>query len=311
MPRTAGQARQLTPGCFANCLKIFRTTDGGLTWTWISTIPFLQAKGFWFADQTHGWVIGTQFLNTPSGIGIGRNSMFATADGGLTWTLQSLPDPQLSTCTLFVTEQIAGVHFVDAAHGWAIGAARCEDLPSQTVVSQSTFAWSTADGGATWTVHDLGVSIFFLTPLQVLSATQMRFTAVTQNGNGIPVLFSTDDGTTFSQLPLPTFPGDVEFVDPSHAVLLGGFPVAATWVTSDGGQTWTPTAAGLPSLVLTLPSNPSTSVSYSSLVVVDATHWWVLGAANYGPSGSTSGGLVLVTPDGGASYLVQLVGDGT
>jgi photosystem II stability/assembly factor-like uncharacterized protein len=299
----------LTPGCFSNCLKIFRTTDGGVTWTWISTIPSLQSKGLWFADQSHGWVIGTQFLNTPSGIGIGRNSMFATTDGGLTWTLQSLPDPQLSTCTQFVSEQIAGVRFVDASHGWAIGATRCESLPSQTVESDSTFAWSTSDGGATWTVHDLGASVFFAAPLQVASATQMRFAAVTQGGS--QVLFSTDDGgTTFSQLPLPESALDVEFADASHAVLLGGFP-ATTWVTADGGQTWTPTPANLPPLVLTLPSNPSTSVSYSSLAVADATHWWVLGAANYGPSGSTSGGLVLVTSDGGASYLVQLVGDGT
>jgi hypothetical protein len=262
--------------------------------------------GIWFFDATHGWVIGNVFLAD----GTSRAKMYATTDGGATWTLQSLPDPVLGTCTgtFLLTENVSLVRSFDATQVWAVGSAICTDIANRLLFNPSTFAWSTGDGGNTWVAHNTGLNVFAFpvrSRLQVLSATQIRFAT---QAPGAVMVTSDDGGATFSQVPLPDTVGDLEFFDATHVVMLAPLEGNA-WTSSDGGNTWTAATGFLPNSIRA--ANISLAV-YAFLEPVDATHWWVMGRDQYVFSDNVFvGGLIEVTTDGGASYLTQLVGAGT
>jgi photosystem II stability/assembly factor-like uncharacterized protein len=64
-------------------ISVTGTTDGGATWQPVATVPDVTVAGpvaVSFADDKHGWVVGTSANGSPV--------IAATADGGLTWTRQ-------------------------------------------------------------------------------------------------------------------------------------------------------------------------------------------------------------------------------
>jgi photosystem II stability/assembly factor-like uncharacterized protein len=108
---------------------MIRTADGGTTWSTLAlpsdyTMPEDVAEivdpgdvllyDVEFATPEHGWVVG-EF-----------GAIFATADGGKTWTAEKSP----------VESTLFGVHFVDARTGWATGIGEV--------------LLHTSDGGETW-----------------------------------------------------------------------------------------------------------------------------------------------------------------
>ncbi len=99
--------------------KIWRTTDGGKSWAWISTSPAASYYAADFIDSSRGWIVGTAF--------------FQTTDGGLTWTHQKA-----------ATEKYWDVSFADASNGWAVG--------------QNGAVQHTTDGGQTWMVQNSGTT---------------------------------------------------------------------------------------------------------------------------------------------------------
>src|SRR5215212_11434722 len=74
---------------FPNNGLLYRTTDGGLTWT-ISSTPF-SAGDLSFTDVANGWMLA------DLGVGAGSNAVavFQTSDGGATWTQTYTNDPNL------------------------------------------------------------------------------------------------------------------------------------------------------------------------------------------------------------------------
>jgi len=78
---------------------LFRTTDGGGTWT-----PIFPNGGYSidFTDANHGWVIGV------SGFG------YRTTDGGTTWEQMILPNQGF-------TPTILKIDFISENVGWAVG----------------------------------------------------------------------------------------------------------------------------------------------------------------------------------------------
>ncbi len=124
------------------------------------------------------------------------------------------------------------------------------------------------------------------------------------------VLISSDDGGAtfnFPVLPGGVFGGavDIQFRDGAHGVMVG-FD-GRLWRTDDGGNNWV--------LAGTLPSvqDPSGSISfirYSRVEAPDANNIWVVGVVIYG-GGNQTAGLVEKSSDGGATWTVQLLGDGT
>ena len=115
-------------GGFDDWGEIYRTSDGGQTWTSVSwrwqgsppAVPVLSAVGF--ADRLNGWAVGQW------------GSIVHTRDGGLTWS------PQLSGAT----RQLNAVAFVDRASGWMVGA-------NGTILHTAT--GGATDGSSPWRRH--------------------------------------------------------------------------------------------------------------------------------------------------------------
>ncbi|MBI5284597.1 MAG: hypothetical protein HY874_05830, partial [Chloroflexi bacterium] len=159
---------------------LWRTRDGGLSWTRIDADPAASAKGYRFIDADHGWrgvcaaygctsatlahtsdggdpwepvpppqgVVVTQVLTPLKAFG-GRTplppcpcegAMVSTSDGGLTWTDVGNANFRLYPLT---------VAFFDDAHGVALGYEE-----EHGYADPNTF-FDTQDGGESWQPHEL------------------------------------------------------------------------------------------------------------------------------------------------------------
>jgi photosystem II stability/assembly factor-like uncharacterized protein len=98
---------------------IFRTGDGGETWTAQDSHTKDQLYDVHFVDDRRGWIVGLSGL------------ILHTADGGRTWTRQNSG----------TDKHLFAVDFADAEHGCAVG--------------DWGIIVTTADGGRTWTSRAL------------------------------------------------------------------------------------------------------------------------------------------------------------
>jgi len=298
---------------------LISTSDGGQTWKQLSNIPdHLGVKSMWFTDSLHGWITGGLAGPTPPPDYFGSSSLtglYATTDGGLTWTKETLPDPILATPDCIPTSFNTGVKFVDSLHGWVAGTSICNStIAPHGVIAQGGLVWTTSDGGATWTVHALPSNVITLSnrELDVLSATQMRTLAVLQDTpfeRHIYLMSTEDGGGTFSFNLSPQFgAADLVFTDPTHGIMVGND--GSVWRTADEGATW--------SEVGTLPKFLSSagkvqSYTYTRMTSTDGTNVWVVGTVVFGPNNLSlqTAGFIEHSADGGATWTVQLLGNGT
>jgi photosystem II stability/assembly factor-like uncharacterized protein len=107
----------LDGGVVQSVTLILATADGGATWSEQSRTPDTVMWDLDFLDANRGWAIGNV-------MGAGR--LLTTTDGGVNWTLSTVPGRSLTT-----------VAFVDDTHGWAGG-------------MQGACIYVTTDGGRSW-----------------------------------------------------------------------------------------------------------------------------------------------------------------
>jgi len=94
--------------------EIFRTTNGGQSWTLVNSFPSTVEKMFWW--------------NTNSGIAVGINAnYYITSNGGFSWSRDSIANPN---------DELTGVAFFDSNNGYACAA--------------GGKLFSTTNGGNTW-----------------------------------------------------------------------------------------------------------------------------------------------------------------
>jgi hypothetical protein len=292
---------------------VIGTSDGGNTWQDLGSLPTgVTANVMWFADLQNGWVFGSTLASKPAGFpGIpGANALFATIDGGRTWNQQTLPDPLAGpSCPVLDEGRLSSeMRFFDANNGWVLGGASCSQstIPFSRI-SGAAFAWTTANGGATWTAHQMPADLLGAsTPVQLLSPSQMRVEGVTfDNGFYDNVIIATDDGgNTFSKIHIPLQANDLEFVDATHAIGVNSTR-PDVFTTSDGGTTWSDISI-IPDFQD--PTGQIQTANYHTLKVVDANNMWVSGTAIYF---NAEAGFVSHSSDGGLTWTVQLLGDGT
>jgi photosystem II stability/assembly factor-like uncharacterized protein len=128
-----------------NNTALAKTTNGGQSWTVIKTdnTQFTAAyTALSFTDAQHGYLAAFTFNNTPN-----KFSLLKTTDGGTSWTPVTFP----SLPGNIGTTQINALHFSDMQHGLAAGG------------GSESFILYTADGGATWTLEEVGTTVSWYT----------------------------------------------------------------------------------------------------------------------------------------------------
>jgi photosystem II stability/assembly factor-like uncharacterized protein len=226
----------------------FGTADGGRSWTRSAPIHAPgYASSLAFTDATHGWLLqslGAAMQQNPVHV-------YRTVDGGRRWLLiaETLRRPGAGTSRsgLPVSCDKTGIAFAAPADGWLTSA--CFSLTGAVL--------TTHDGGALWAPQPLplppgtcGPSSCLIYPPQFFGPTGF----LTIPHAGAPyLLVSHDTGATWQaeQLPRAAGPlGSVHFFDARHGLLISApveqdTPGRVFYVTSDGGQTWTPVRQGM------------------------------------------------------------------
>jgi photosystem II stability/assembly factor-like uncharacterized protein len=220
---------------------IWTTGDAGRSWSEHTALPGTgNVVAVTFGDASHGWLL----RNRRS-----TSDIYATADGGNTWTLEASfggnlygivsadsthawvygPNELAATTDGHTwhrlpmpAESISGrVQFVDAVHGWVVGS------------PGGVFA--TSDGGQTWQRRPnpggrrLGAIIDFVSPSAGWAVTPHRAFMTTDGGHTWQVRLGRRH-SYFTQ---------ASFSDPAHGWVLGALDSPAALRTSDAGRTWT------------------------------------------------------------------------
>ena len=183
---------------------ILKTTDGGFTWVKISddSIPGLRAVCFPSTDV--GFVGGEE------------SSLMKTTDGGLTWTT--------------ILNKLRGGPYINNIEFW--------DINNGIVISYTSTAFVTTDGGASWnfgfgikqTVEDICYAD--ANTLYLVGGDEM----ISKSTNGGFMWTDIYTGT-----PLSSFYG-VDFYNADYGIVSG--QDGKMLVTTDGGVNWTPGNAG-------------------------------------------------------------------
>jgi photosystem II stability/assembly factor-like uncharacterized protein len=121
---------------------ILFTTDGGTDWSDQSPGGSGWLNDVCFSDANHGWAVGGYPVRASDDDVdyYPCETIFATSDGGATWTAQNPGQYSMTVGELF------GVCFSDASHGWAVGRYCDRD----DVLEGGYTILYTRDGGAHW-----------------------------------------------------------------------------------------------------------------------------------------------------------------
>jgi photosystem II stability/assembly factor-like uncharacterized protein len=162
-----------TTGFAAGGPNVYKTTDGGLKWSNVGTIP-LGAYGMWFTNSSIGYAVnqyggivkttdggvtwtdlrpantasgsnglrGIRFLNANVGFAYGESGVvLKTTNAGAAWTDVGLHEPDVV---------VTDMRLIDANNFWALG----------TTIYDIVTLWKTKDGGITWQSKKVPVEMF-------------------------------------------------------------------------------------------------------------------------------------------------------
>ena len=205
---------------------LFRTTDGGGTWT-----PIFPNGGYSidFTDANHGWVVGV------SGLG------YRTTDAGATWEQMILPNQGF-------TPTILKIDFINDNVGWAVG--------------WDGYAAHTIDGGRNWQLQNIASMQHVIIGLHALSPTEVFAVGASSSGGAGSFYHTTDAGATWNYSPLPSqYSLSSIFASPSRILWTSGYDGTVLYNRSFAGPTPTPTPTVTPMPTSTPTATPTTTPS--------------------------------------------------
>jgi photosystem II stability/assembly factor-like uncharacterized protein len=235
--------------------SLWRSVDGGATWTQAGSIPAAIVGAMTFSDPMIGWGLAASDPNPPTGRPT-TNELYVTRDGGASWQRSMLPAPPAGFSAGTWQPMITAVPSAFAADGAVLAAWYGDGVHGETQLLV------TKDAGRAWSVAATFPSLIPV-PVDALSAG--HWIAGTQVGDGSTLqrLEVTDDGgRAWRVLADPSGSGgdiylSIEFVDALHGWLLdnGSQPPLALYATDDGGSSWrllTPSGGPVPQPVCTV-----------------------------------------------------------
>jgi photosystem II stability/assembly factor-like uncharacterized protein len=256
---------------------LYRTADGGLTWTSLAT-PF-SGGHMTFLDANQGWMMA----DLGAGAGSNAVSVFQTNDGGTTWTQPYTNDPNRASAgdSLPLGGLKGGLVPLDMQTAWIGG----------VIYSPATlYLYRTDDGGRNWVQVELPLppevgdgevavnGMAFITPTDGILALR-----ITSNEMHTAVYLTDDSGATWTLTPtlLPEA-GSVNLLSAQDLIYYGEDQFQ---VSRDAGQTWE-----------TISPDILFGESFSSMEFVNLSTGWVL------TSDQTNRHTLYRTTDGGATW---------
>ncbi len=261
-------------------LLVYRTADGGSTWIpaplGTTTYGGAGSASVFFVDLMHGWVV----VPLESSSQFNPGDLFATSDGGLTWTKRRVP--------------VGGrISFVTPTTGWVAGGG-----PGNQI-------FMSADGGASWTQQSVVLPAGQSQPVYGVPSQVGRmlvlFTTFASDANPAAGAYISQDGGATWQLissvtaarPVPVaVTVRVAVVDTNTWFAV--FPDAQrVYRTTTGGSSFAAlTPAGLP-------------VGVQDIGFVTSAQGWALsqyGSCTSPNVGCADFGILSATNDGGATW---------
>ena len=263
---------------FPNGGFLYRTIDGGMTWT-SNEVPFSRGK-LRFLDPNNGWVMAELGIAAGS-MGV---SVFQTTDGGETWDQKYTNDPNLSNAgdSLPLGGLKNGLTPLNMQTAWVYGL---------IYAPGTVYLYRTDDAGESWRELNLdlpeGVENSELSVDEIeLIAPNFGFLTVrvTSNDTNLAVYTSDDSGDTWLLMPtLIANGGSADFLSATEAVIYNG---EQFYVTRDAARTWT-----------IIPPDIKFGETFAGMDFVNALSGWVitLDPTNNGRS-------LYRTSDGGATW---------
>jgi len=221
----------LVPGSDFYSASLYRTGDGGLTWS-SNPLPFGSAD-IQFLDASTGRALADR------GAGAGSNAvgLYQTSDGGVTWTYVFHNDPtEPGASSSLPLEGIKnGLIFLTADDGWVSGS-----LP----VPGNVYLYASHDGGVSWSHADIvlpnadaAAMTLAHPPLFFGQEGLLPLTLNLPDSTGLLFYASHDGGQSWSADGQTTvFPGRYSFADALHGWVWDG--TQSLRMTADGGKTW-------------------------------------------------------------------------
>lgn len=184
--------------------EVFKSTDGGETWTAITTLPsqlpsYYSLKKIFFLNEQTGWIVGQ------------NGTILKTTDAGASWSFQNSN----------TTNTLQSIHFIDTNNGIAVG--------------DNSTALTTTNGGETWIIRSISSDIGqYLTSAQFTSP--MIGWAVATNDSRL--FKTTNGGVSWSSITIGNYPSSytgLQFFDETNGILYGYSTISRT---EDGGANW-------------------------------------------------------------------------
>jgi photosystem II stability/assembly factor-like uncharacterized protein len=259
---------------FTSSLSLWRTVDGGATWT-RTTLPAVPDPPENMGGASTIWIDATHAaIDVAGGMPNGfQDGLLFTADGGARWSA-----PAMRSATEGA-DGITGIpSFLDPQIGWLAGGA------------PGTRLWATRDGGATWTLQPLAVPAGYLDDQGTFWGGPTFFNrndgvvarTFDNNQSTVLVIYRTSDGGLTWQPVKGSTPLAASWSFPSLGSWILWDP-PKVWRSSDQGQSWARSvSSGLP--------------GQGGPVMTDDLHGWSM-------STSDSSSKLYLTSDGGRTWV--------